>query len=76
MTEFEEWWKLQWHDPDSEIAARRKPYAQAAWEAAAKAERARCALRVALHSQYPITTDFDRGYDKARKDAADELRAG
>lgn len=41
---------------------------------AAKAERARCALRVALHSQYPITTDFDRGYDKARKDAAEMLR--
>ena len=41
---------------------------------AAKAERARCALRVALHSQYPITTDFDRGYDKARKDAAETLR--
>ena len=41
---------------------------------AAKAERARCALRVALHSQYPIQTDFDRGYDKARKDAAETLR--
>lgn len=41
---------------------------------AAKAERARCALRVVLHSQYPITTDFDRGYDKARKDAAETLR--
>lgn len=41
---------------------------------AAKAERARCALRVALHSQYPIETDFDRGYDKARKDAAETLR--
>lgn len=41
---------------------------------AVKAERARCALRVALHSQYPITTDFDRGYDKARKDAAETLR--
>lgn len=41
---------------------------------AATAERRRCALRVALHSQYPITTDFDRGYDKARKDAAETLR--
>ncbi len=40
---------------------------------AAKAERARCALRVALHSQYPIETDYDRGYDKARKDAAETL---
>ncbi len=41
---------------------------------AAKAERTRCALRVALHSQYPIETDYDRGYDKARKDAAETLR--
>ena len=41
---------------------------------ATKAERARCALRVALHSQYPIETDYDRGYDKARKDAAETLR--
>lgn len=41
---------------------------------AAKAERARCALRVELHSQYPIETDYDRGYDKARKDAAETLR--
>lgn len=41
---------------------------------AAKAERERCAQRVALHSQYPIETDYDRGYDKARKDAAETLR--
>lgn len=41
---------------------------------AAATERARCALRVALHSQYPIETDFDRGYDKSRKDAAETLR--
>jgi hypothetical protein len=27
-------------------------------------------IACAIHSQYPITTDFDRGYDKARKDAA------
>jgi hypothetical protein len=51
--------------------------AHAWWTAARDAaanERARCALRVALHSQYPIETDFDRGYDKARKDAAETLR--
>ena len=42
---------------------------------AAATERKRCALRVALHSQYPIETDYDRGYDKARKDAAETLRA-
>lgn len=49
-----------------------------AWWTAARdatvAERERCAQRVVLHSQYPITTDFDRGYDKARKDAAETLR--
>lgn len=51
--------------------------AHAWWAAArdaAKAERERCAQRVALHSQYPIQTDYDRGYDKARKDAAETLR--
>lgn len=37
-------------------------------------ERERCAQRVVLHSQYPIETDYDRGYDKARKDAAETLR--
>lgn len=41
---------------------------------ATAAERERCAQRVALHSQYPIQTDYDRGYDKARKDAAETLR--
>lgn len=49
-----------------------------AWWTAARdatvAERERCAQRVALHSQYPIQTDYDRGYDKARKDAAETLR--
>jgi hypothetical protein len=34
-----------------------------------------CAIRAAVHSQYPITTDFDRGYDKARKDAAASIRS-
>ena len=51
--------------------------AHAWWTAArdaAVAERERCAQRVALHSQYPIQTDYDRGYDKARKDAAETLR--
>ena len=70
-------------DPVAEIERLRaenaalKREAHTWWAAArdaAKAERARCALRVALHSQYPITTDFDRGYDKARKDAAETLR--
>lgn len=40
------------------------------------AERERCALVAALHSQYPVTTEFDRGYDKARADAAAAIRRG
>jgi hypothetical protein len=35
----------------------------------------KAARRTLIHSQYPITTDFDRGYDKARKDAACDIRA-
>jgi hypothetical protein len=38
------------------------------------AERDRCALVAALHSQYPVTTDYDRGYAKARADAAAAIR--
>jgi hypothetical protein len=30
-------------------------------------------IRALIHSQYPITSDFDRGYDKGRKDAADAI---
>lgn len=33
------------------------------------------AIEAAIHSQYPATTDFDRGYGKGRKDAADKIRA-
>ncbi len=50
------------------------------WWAAArdatKAETERCALVAALHSQYPVTTDYDRGYAKARADAAAAIRVG
>jgi hypothetical protein len=33
------------------------------------------ALRASIHSQYPVTTEYDRGYAKAREDAADAIRA-
>ena len=33
-----------------------------------------CAVRAATHSQYPVETDFDRGYEKARLDAARSIR--
>lgn len=33
-----------------------------------------CAIRAAIHSQYPVETDFDRGYEKARLDAARSIR--
>ena len=34
-----------------------------------------CAIRCAIHSQYPIENDYDRGYDAARKKAAAAVRA-
>jgi hypothetical protein len=33
------------------------------------------ALRASIHSQYPVTTEYDRGYAKARDDAAAAIRA-
>lgn len=33
-----------------------------------------CRIIASIHSQYPITTDYDRGYDQARKDAAGEIK--
>lgn len=36
--------------------------------------RAEAATRCAIHSQYPITTEYDRGYDKGRQDAAEAVR--
>ena len=59
---------------DNERLAREAHTWRTAARDAAATERKRCALRVALHSQYPIETDYDRGYDKARKDAAETLR--
>lgn len=56
-----------------------KREAHAWWTAArdaTKAETERCALVAALHSQYPVTTDYDRGYAKARADAAAAIRSG
>ncbi len=52
------------------------PERQAAYwiEWAEAAERERCALVAALHSQYPVTTEYDKGYDKARADAAAAIR--
>lgn len=32
------------------------------------------AIIASIHSQYPVTTDFDRGYAKARSDAAKSIR--
>ncbi|MGK8887416.1 hypothetical protein [Burkholderia gladioli] len=34
-----------------------------------------CAVLAATHSQYPVETDFDHGYAKARRDAAHSIRA-
>ena len=34
-----------------------------------------CAIDAVIHSQYPIDCEFDRGYDKARKDCAEKIRS-
>ena len=38
-------------------------------------EREACAITAAIHSQYPITTDYDRGYNAGRMSAAAAIRA-
>lgn len=38
-------------------------------------EREGCALSAVIHNQYPIDCEFDRGYDLARKDCAEAIRA-
>lgn len=35
----------------------------------------RAAEIAAIHSQYPIENDFDRGYSKGSQDASDRIRA-
>lgn len=44
------------------------------YSAGVQAGREEAALISVIHSQYPITTEFDRGYAKARKDAARAIR--
>ena len=41
----------------------------------ATAERDVCAITAVIHSQYPITTEYDRGFDAGSKRAADAIRA-
>ena len=40
-----------------------------------KAGMERAAEIAAIHSQYPIENDFDRGYSKGSRDASDRIRA-
>lgn len=51
----------------------------AAWklmcEKMVKAERDACAITAVIHSQYPVTTEYDRGFDAGSKRAADAIRA-
>lgn len=42
---------------------------------ATQAERDACAIAAVIHSQYPITTDYDEGYDAGRRNAAAAIRA-
>ncbi|MBJ6120895.1 hypothetical protein [Sphingomonas mollis] len=43
-------------------------------QAAAKAAMLRASIIAAMHSQYPIHTDYDRGYAQGRQDAARAIR--
>ena len=47
----------------------------AAFQAGARAMQEAAATTAAIHSQYPVTTDYDRGYRDARKSAAAAIRA-
>lgn len=45
------------------------------WQASRQQALEEAVTRAVIHSQYPIDCDFDRGYDKARKDAAEGIRS-
>jgi hypothetical protein len=45
------------------------------WQASRRAAISEAGITAVIHSQYPVTTDFDRGYAKARADAAKAIRA-
>lgn len=45
-----------------------------AWLAGRAAGTSEAATQARIHSQYPIRTDFDRGYDRGRFDAAEAIR--
>ncbi len=38
-------------------------------------ERGACAITAVIHSQYPITTEYDRGFDAGSKRAYEAIRA-
>ncbi len=45
------------------------------YEAGRKDENEACAVSAAIHSNYPIESDWDRGYAKGRIDAGRDVRA-
>lgn len=45
------------------------------WQASRQQALSEAVTRAVIHSQYPIDCDFDRGYAKARKDAAEDIRS-
>lgn len=48
---------------------------RAAERAAAESMRERAARKAAIHCNYPIEDDWDRGYARGRAQACDEIRA-
>ncbi|WP_186139372.1 hypothetical protein [Burkholderia gladioli] len=65
-------WCMTWNRARAALAASPAP-AIPTVDAAEIIEQ--CAVRAATHSQYPVETDFDHGYAKARRDAAHSIRA-
>jgi hypothetical protein len=56
-------------------AAQYERFARAIERAAREAAIEEARQAAVIHSQYPITTDFDRGYDAGSKDAGARIRA-
>ncbi|WP_420957527.1 hypothetical protein [Burkholderia gladioli] len=65
-------WCMTWNRARAALAALPAP-AIPAVDPVAIIEQ--CAVLAATHSQYPVETDFDHGYAKARRDAAHSIRA-
>jgi 2-methylisocitrate lyase-like PEP mutase family enzyme len=74
MTDDEIWTQFVYMKGMSE-RERAVTFARAVEQASRRAALSEAGITAVIHSQYPVTTDFDRGYAKARADAAKAIRA-